>query len=1165
MAPGGFVHLKVHTEYSIADGLVKVRELVERAVALGMPAVAITDRSNLFGLIKFYDACMSAGVKPIIGADLTYYDTDVGADPAGRYRCVVLAADDAGYRNVITLVSKSYLDATPRGCVDRKWLEAHSDGVILLSGGVRGDVGQALLRRDGATARRHAERWSRVYGDRYYLELERTRREGEDHHVAAAVALAGELDVAVVATNDVCFVERDDFEAHETRVCIQEGRTLNDPRRVRRYSEEQYFKSADEMAALFADVPEALANAVEIAKRCTVRIKLGTYFLPKYPVPDAIALDTYFGQTAHEGLKGRLDLMVQRGIGVSSERRRTYEQRLDTEIGIINQMGFAGYFLIVMEFVNWAKSQKIPVGPGRGSGAGSLVAYSLGITELDPLAYDLLFERLLNPERVSMPDFDIDFCMIGRDAVIAHVAERYGHDSVSQIATFGTMAAKAVVRDVARVQGKPYGLADKLSKLIPFEVGMTLERAVAEAPELRDFIADNEEVGEIMDMAYKLEGIVRNVGRHAGGVVIAPSKLTDFVPLYVDDASAGVVSQFDKDDVERAGLVKFDFLGLKTLTIIDWAVAAINEVRENGSDSLDIMQIPLGDTRVFDLLKRAETTAVFQFESHGMRKLLEQAKPDRFEDIIALGALFRPGPMELIPDFIKRKHGQERVDYLDPRLEPILSPTYGIMVYQEQVMQIAQVIGGYSLGSADLLRRAMGKKKPEEMARQRDIFKAGAVKNGVSESKSAQMFDLMEKFAGYGFNKSHSAAYALISYQTAWLKAHHADQFMAAVLSADMQHTDKIVTLVDEVRRSVVPLDPPDINLSRFRFSVRSGRILYGLGAIRGIGEGSVEAICDSREQQGPFADLYDFCRRIDSKKANRRAIEALIRAGAMDTFASVAEDVDAVRGRLLAELDSALRGADQAARSEASGIADLFGGPFGAPDTNDVSVPRVSVIARALTRRERLDAEKEALGLYLTGHPIDDYLAEIREFCPQRIADLRVERGVQVVAGLVYATRTMRNKRGEMLSFTTLDDRSGRIELSVFADVYEQHKQKIFKDAVLIVEGEVQPDEYNGALKMRVAQIHTMDDARKRFAECLQIEVCGEATSRDLAQRLRTLLEPHRRDGCRVAIAYRSQSAEGRVVLGADWRVAPSDELLQSLRNEFGAGQVGLQYRGAA
>ena len=1157
----GFVHLKVHTEYSVSDGLIKVQDLVRRAADHGMPAVAITDRTNLFALIKFYDECMSAGVKPIVGADLTLCDSD--EDPVARHRCVVLAADETGYRNIITLVSKAYTDGGRRGCVERAWLETLCDGVILLSGGSRGDVGQALLKRDDATARRLARRWRDVFGDRYYVELERTHRDGDDRHLAAAVELAAELELPVVATNDVCFLERDDFEAHETRVCIQEGRTLNDPRRQRRYSEEQYFKSGAEMAALFDDVPEALANAVEIAKRCSVKIQLGTYFLPNYPVPSGVALDAYLRERAREGLAARLEAAARRGKVLSSEELDVYRRRIETEVDIINQMGFAGYFLIVMEFVNWAKSQRIPVGPGRGSSVGSLVAYSLGITDLDPLQYALLFERLLNPERVSMPDIDIDFCMIGRDAVIAHVAQMYGHESVGQIATFGTMAAKAVVRDVARVQGKPYGLADKLSKLIPFEVGMTLERAVAEASELRDFIADNEEVGEIMDMAYKLEGIVRNVGRHAGGVVIAPSKLTDFVPLYADEASEGHVSQFDKDDVERAGLVKFDFLGLKTLTIIDWTVAALNESRANG-EPLDIAQVPLDDPKVFDLLKRAETTAVFQFESRGMQKLLEDAKPDRFEDIIALVALFRPGPMELIPDFVRRKHGQERVEYLDPRLEPILSPTYGIMVYQEQVMQIAQVIGGYSLGSADLLRRAMGKKKPEEMAKQRDIFTAGAMRNGVAKANAEQLFDLMEKFAGYGFNKSHAAAYALVSYQTAWLKAHHPQQFMAAVLTADMEHTDKIVTLVDEVRRARLDLDPPNVNRSRYRFSVDAGRILYGLGAIRGIGEGTVAAICDSREQDGVFRDLYDFCRRIDSKKANRRAVEALVRAGAMDAFKNDGETIDAVRGRLLGEVDEAMQGAEQIARNQASGIGDLFGEPLAATHDDGGASARPRRVARVLSRRERLDAEKEALGLYLTGHPLDDYIAEIREFCPTRIADVRVERGTQVVAGHVFQNRTMRNKRGEMLAFTVLDDGSGRIELSVYADVYEKHKAKIFKDAVLVAEGEVQQDDYNGALKMKVGAMYTMDDARRRYADCLQIEVNGDASA-DLARRLRRLLAPYRQNVCPVAIAYRSRAAEGRLVLGPEWRVAPSDELLQSLRNEFGAGHVGLHYRRSA
>jgi DNA polymerase III subunit alpha len=1156
---GVFVHLRVHTEYSITDGLIKVPDLVARTVACGMPAVAITDHSNLFGLIKFYDACRSAGVKPLVGVELIHCDAEI--DLQTRHRCVLLACDETGYRNLLALVSRAYLDARQRSCVASQWLAAHSDGVIMLSGALHGDVGAALLRGDTTLAATLATHWRDIFGDRYYIELQRTHREAEDRYCSAAVMLAMELGLPVVATNDVCFLERNDFEAHETRVCIQEGRTLNDPRRVRRFSEEQYFKSAAEMADLFADIPEALENSVEIAKRCSVAIQLGRPFLPNYPVPHGHTLNDYLAATARDRLATRLARSETTRVMTTPH---VYEDRLEAEIAIINQMGFAGYFLIVMEFVNWAKSQRIPVGPGRGSGAGSLVAYALGITDLDPLAYDLLFERFLNPERVSMPDFDIDFCTVGRDAVIAHVAEQYGHDAVSQIATFGTMAAKAVVRDVARVQGKPYGLADKLSKLIPFEVGMTLTRAMKEAPELREFVAANEEVAEIMDMAYKLEGVVRNVGKHAGGVVIAPSRLIDFVPLYLDDASASVVSQFDKDDVERAGLVKFDFLGLKTLTIIDWTVASINESRPPVEAELDITQLPLDDPAVFELLKNAETTAVFQFESRGMRDLLKQAKPDCFEDIIALGALFRPGPMELIPDFIKRKHGQERVEYLDPRLEPILSPTYGIMVYQEQVMQIAQVIGGYSLGAADLLRRAMGKKKADEMAQQRDIFTAGAVANGVSKANAEQLFAQMEKFAGYGFNKSHAAAYALISYQTAWLKAHHPARFMAAVLSAEMQHTDKIVTLIDEVRHAHLQLDPPDVNVARYRFSVRDGRILYGLGAIRGVGEGAVEAIVAERAARGEFRDLFDFCRRIDSHKANRRVIEALIRAGAMDCLATAGEATDAVRARLQVELDAALQGAEQDAHNAASGIEDLFGGPSAAEAALTRTAARV---VTPLTRRQRLEAEKEALGLYLTGHPLDDYLDEIREFCPRRIADLKPERGNQVIAGLVVSSRSMRSRRGGSLAFTVLDDRSGRIELSVLGDVYEQHKSKLYKDAVLIAEGEVQSDDYagTGTLKMRVAVLHTMDEARRRFADCLQIDVSRDALDGDFTQRLKGLLEPHRQDGCRVAVAYRSDTAEGRLLLGADWRVAPSDTLIHALREEFGVSCVGLQYRRTA
>ncbi|MGA1372625.1 MAG: DNA polymerase III subunit alpha, partial [Pseudomonadales bacterium] len=837
----GFVHLRVHSEYSISDGLIEVKALAQRIASLDMPAVALTDQSNLFAAVKFYRACLEAGVKPIIGADLR-----VETQPGETCRIGVLALDQEGYRNLLNLVSGAWIDGADRGVVRREALFASGDGLIVLSGGRDGDVGLALQKGDTRLAERTAQAWAAAFPDRFYLELVRSGRAGEEAYIEAAVALAATLELPVVATNDVCFLARDDFEAHETRVCIHDGRTLDDPRRERRHHETQYLRSAAEMSALFADLPEALENTIEIARRCSVELALGTYYLPNYPVPEGVSLEDYLALEATSGLNRRLARLAE--LDELTHAESTYRDRLAYELGVINQMGFAGYFLIVMEFIAWARGEGIPVGPGRGSGSGSLVAYALGITDMDPIRYDLLFERFLNPERVSMPDFDIDFCMEGRDRVIAHVSDRYGHDAVSQIITFGTMAAKAVVRDVARVQGKPYGLADKLSKLIPFEVGMTLTKAVDQSKELAAFIADNDDVGEIMDMAYRLEGVVRGVGRHAGGVVIAPSRLTDFVPLYRDEQSGGLVAQFDKDDVEAAGLVKFDFLGLKTLTIIDWAVAAINAARPVGSEPLQIDRLPMNDARTFELLRSAETTGVFQLESRGMKDLIRRLMPDRFDDIVALVALFRPGPLQsgAVDDYINRKHGREGVEYPHPDTGPVLSPTYGVMLYQEQVMQIAQVLAGFSLGQADLLRRAMGKKKPEEMAKVRAQFLSGCAERGVSSSLAGDIFDLMEKFAGYAFNKSHSATYALISFQTAWLKTHYPAEFMAATMSADMQNIDKVVTLVDEARRMGLALAPPCINRSAFRFTGADGQVMYGLGAVRGVGEGPVAALVEA-------------------------------------------------------------------------------------------------------------------------------------------------------------------------------------------------------------------------------------------------------------------------------------------------------------------------------
>jgi len=918
--PPPFVHLRVHTEFSLVDGLVKIKPLVKRTAELGMAAVAMTDQSNLFGLVKFYSAALDAGVKPIAGCDLWI----AGEEGEAPSRLTLLAQNEAGYLNLTELVSRSFTEGQrdDRAVVDRDWLDGRTDGLIALSGGRDGDVVHALNAGHEDVADARVADWLERFGDRFYLEVTRTGRAGEDAWVHTAVALAERHACPVVATNDVRFLSSDDFEAHETRVCIHDSRVLGDPRRTRSYSEQQYLRSPEEMAELFSDLPEALANTVQIARRCSLTMRLGTYFLPEFPIPEGDTIATFFEKESFRGLEERLARLLDRDDPEYAARRAVYEERLRFELKIILDMDFPGYFLIVAEFIGWAKRNGIPVGPGRGSGAGSLVAYALGITDLDPLAYDLLFERFLNPERVSMPDFDVDFCMEGRDAVIEHVAELYGKAAVSQIVTYGTMAAKAVVRDVARVQGKPYGLADRLSKLIPFEVGMTLKKAMEQEEALRAFVAESEEVSEIMDMAFKLEGIVRNIGKHAGGVVIAPGKLTDFVPLVADDAGS-LMTQFDKDDVEAAGLVKFDFLGLRTLTIIDWALDAVNAFRkEDGEAPMVIEDVPLGDPRVFDLLKKAETTAVFQLESRGMKELIKRLQPDSFEDIIALVALFRPGPLQsgMVDDFIDRKHGRATVTYAHPDLEPVLSNTYGVILYQEQVQRIAQVLAGYTLGGADLLRRAMGKKKPEEMAKQRTIFMEGAGKNAIDEATATFIFDLMEKFAGYGFNKSHSAAYALVSYQTAWLKAHHPAPFMAAVLSADMQQTDKIVTLIEECRQMGLEVLPPDVNRGVYRFTaVRAvdgepAGIVYGLGAVKGVGEGPIEAIVESRDADGPFEDLFDLCRRVDPRKLNKRSLEALVRAGALDLLAPLDDEGRPHRASLLASLDDALKSAEQRA-----------------------------------------------------------------------------------------------------------------------------------------------------------------------------------------------------------------------------------------------------------
>ncbi|MCG6937172.1 MAG: DNA polymerase III subunit alpha [Gammaproteobacteria bacterium] len=1170
-----FIHLRVHTEYSLVDGVVRVKPLMQALAEDNTPAVALTDQSNLFAMVKFTRAALAAGIKPVIGVDaLVRY----GKNQEAPFQMVLLAQNKKGYLNLSELISRSYLEGQHRGqpIIQAEWIEQYAEGIIALSGGRNGDIGRALLAGQADQARQRLKHWTGCFKDRFYIELQRTGRENEEAYIAAAVELATEFDIPVVATNDVRFLKADDFEAHETRVCIHDGRTLDDPRRPKNYSEQQYLRTAGEMQALFADIPEALVNTVEIARRCNLEIQLGKSYLPQFPIPQGETEASYFCRVSREGLEKRLKVLLDETAEDYASRRKEYEERLQIELDVINNMGFPGYFLIVADFIQWSKDNDIPVGPGRGSGAGSLVAYALKITDLDPLEFDLLFERFLNPERVSLPDFDVDFCMEGRDRVIDYVAQKYGRDSVSQIITYGTMAAKAVVRDVGRVMGQPYGFVDRLAKMIPFELGMTLSRALQESEELKAAYESEEEVTAILDMALSLEGLARNAGKHAGGVVISPTVLTDFCPLYCEEGGQSIVTQFDKDDVEAVGLVKFDFLGLRTLTIIDWAVKHVNRRRRKAAeDLLDIARLPLDDKDAFKLLQAANTTAVFQLESRGMKDLITRLQPDTFEDIVALVALFRPGPLQsgMVDDFILRKHGKTVVEYPHPDLEPILKPTYGVILYQEQVMQIAQVLAGYSLGGADMLRRAMGKKKPEVMAEQREIFMTGAVERGVDADQASYIFDLMEKFAGYGFNKSHSAAYALLSYQTAWLKAHYPAEFMAAVLSADMDNTDKVVALIEDCNQQGVKVLPPDINQSIYQFSVPEQKsVLYGLGALKGVGEAALDGIIAERESNGPFVDLYDFCRRSDTRKVNRRVMEALIKSGAMDSLGHN-------RASLIASLSNAVQLAEQQQKNASVGQHDMFA----SSDEPDKHANVHIVEVEDWDDEIRLSYEKETLGLYLTGHPVSRYEAELRRFteCPlSRVADLVPEaeknagfgrygnknKKQYCLAGLLISKRVRKTKTGSKIVTGVLDDRTARIDVVLYEDVFEQYGNALVKDKVCVAVGSVSYDDFNATYSVNASSIYTMTQAREKFSRGLQIKLDrskanGNWSDTRITQQLTDVLHTYRDGHCPVNIEYNTGTDISQFVLGEAWNVVPSDELISRLDKVFGPEQIEIMY----
>lgn len=1147
-----FIHLHLHSEYSLVDGLLRVEDLVETAAKQGCFAVALTDHCNLFGMVKFYQAAEAAGIKPIVGAEIWLANEIVPNTPL--HRLVLFCQNAEGYRHLTELISQSYQEprVNEKPVIIRENLKKKNLGLIAMSCAEQGDIAEALLSQNQELAETLVEYWESIFPDRFFIEVTRTGKSEEEIYLKSLIKLAQKKDLALVATNDVRFLKKEDFEAHETRVCIHEGMTLSDGSRKKRYTEAQYLKTPQQMANLFSDLPEALENTVEIAKRCNLKLPLGKVFLPNYPVPAGSSIEDYLKKTAEIGLLNRFQKNDYADIP------EVYRQRLETEISVINSMGFAGYFLIVADFIRWANDNKVPVGPGRGSGAGSLVAYALKITGLDPLQYGLLFERFLNPERVSLPDFDIDFCMEGRDRVIEYVANTYGRDSVSQIITFGTMAAKAVIRDVGRVLGHPYGFVDKIAKLIPLELGITLEKALKNEETLKKRYKEEEELRLLIDLARKLEGIARNAGKHAGGVVIAPSKLTDFTPLYCDANEGVLLTQFDKDDIETIGLVKFDFLGLRTLTIIDWALESVNAERaKQNLPAIDIEALPLDDEKTFDFLRNQSTTAIFQLESRGMKDLVRRLQPDVFEEICDLVALFRPGPLQsgMVDDFINRKHGRATPEYLHPNLTSILKPTYGIILYQEQVMQIAQVLAGYTLGAADLLRRAMGKKKPEEMAKQRAIFTDGAMQRGVSRETATTIFDLMEKFAGYGFNKSHSAAYAMLTYQTAWLKAHYPASFMAAVLSSDMAHTDKVAMFVEECRLLKIPLHLPDIRVSQYKFTINAeGHIIYGLGAIKGVGEAAIQNIMEVRQK--PFQDLFDFCARVDARKVSKRTLEALIRSGAMDCLGQH-------RAALMSALPKALLAAEQFAKNQIEGQVDLFGESLNVDDIGlSLQIEEVPEWPKSLV----FEGEKETLGFYFSGHPLEQYETELHNLITTKIRDLSENaqgkhQQRHSIAGLIQNIRTLNTKRGDRMAFITLDDRSGRQEIAVFSDLYQSKREILVKDNLVVVEGDISPDEYSGGYKMRCQQIMSLDEARERRAKYLKIALDSQQMSSQFTEHLMATLQNHRGGHLPVRVVYQKAGVSSVLKFGEQWTVLPRQKALEELRALCGEDAIELCY----
>ncbi|MFZ4744384.1 MAG: DNA polymerase III subunit alpha [Limnohabitans sp.] len=1159
-----FVHLRLHSEFSIVDSTCRIDEVVKAAAENQQPALAITDLANMFGAIKFYKAARSQGVQPIVGAEL--FLEGLGVDPLALSRVLVLVQSQQGYLNLSELLARAWTQNVVKtsAVVKLAWLKDLSEGLILFSGAQAGPIGQALVQGDEARAAEIALQLASIFPHRFYLELQRAGRAEDQAQVQGAVKLAARLSLPVVATHPIQFLTQDDYEAHEARVCISEGEILGNQRRVRKFTRDQYFKSAQEMCELFADVPSALANTLEIAKRCNLSLVLGKPQLPDYPTPlvngQHMPIEDYFRESSVAGLQERLVHLYPDSSEREKQRPR-YAERLEFEINTILKMGFSGYFLIVGDFINWAKKNGCPVGPGRGSGAGSLVAYSLNITDLDPLQYNLLFERFLNPERVSMPDFDIDFCQANRDRVIEYVKDKYGRDAVSQIATFGTMAARAAIRDVGRVLDMSYTFCDGISKLIPNKPGqhITIDGAIKAEPILAERLAKEDEVKTLLALAQKLEGMTRNVGMHAGGVLIAPGKLTDFCPLYQQPGSTSTVSQFDKDDVESIGLVKFDFLGLATLTILELARAMITR-RHKGQENFAFENISLTDPATYKLFADGRTESVFQFESRGMQGMLRDAKPTRLEDLIALNALYRPGPMDLIPSFVARKHGREKVEYPHPLVEPVLSETYGIMVYQEQVMQTAQVLGGYSLGAADLLRRAMGKKKPEEMAEHREIFKQGAQRNGLSEQKSDEVFDLMEMFAGYGFNKSHAAAYSLLAYHTGWLKVHFTVEFFCANMSIEMDDTDKLKVLFEDALKFGLTFDPPDVNRGVHLFEPVSDKVIrYGLSAIRGTGQQAIEAIVKARQDGGPFTSLFDFCVRVDRSRLNKRTVEALVKAGAFDSL-------QRNRAALTASIDRAFEfSTATTANANQGGLFDMMGEDAHGSSTQEPDL----VQALPWGIKEQLTHEKTALGFYLSGHLFDAVEREVRMFARRKIDELIDSREPQLLAGIVSDFRVINGQRGKLALFK-LDDKSAVMEATADEAMLNANRHVFKEDELVIVMAKMQVDRFAGGFRLAIQQVWDLPTARCRFGKYLRVAVNGRAPEvarlvKDFPPQRLVTEQGESQRGLLVRFKFERQDdhlgACAELSLGEQARFFPSDAALASWVAQAEQGKAEVVY----